>query len=128
MNLNIIEACKKVDEYIKELPEDFKQPMWELFNHMKKGAMLSRIRATCNDEDITKVLSEEYLRMNSSGLMKDLMIIMSDKEKGNPLENPLEGLYENFKEIYEKNADKIAACRAELGLPNPFSEFKPYDE
>ncbi len=157
MNLNIIEACKKVDEYIKELPEDFKQHMWELFNDMKEvslereeyietldeplkstmkssldaALMVCRIREACSYrkvcddedvEDITAVLSQEYLCMNQSPFAKDLMRILPYDEK----ENPLEGLYENFKEIYEKNVDKIAACRDELGLPNPFSDFKPY--
>lgn len=152
MNLDRIEAFKKFEKQISENPDELTSKILDRINYLKqnllprdeyvetldeplksnmkanfaKGAMLSRIRATCNDEDITKVLSEEYLRMNASCLMKDLMIIMSNKEKGNPLDNPLEGLYENFKEIYEQNADKIAACRAELGLPNPFSDFKPY--
>lgn len=147
MNLNIIKACKKVDDYIKELPEDFSQDMWELFNDMKKvslerdeyietldeplksnmksnlakGAMLSRIRAACNDEDIVKVLSEEYLFMNASSLMNDLMKVMSNDETKNSLDR-LPGLRETFKEIYEQKADKIAAYRAELGLSNPFSE------
>ena len=147
MNLNIIEACKKVDDYIKELPEDFRQHMWELFNDMKEvslereeyietldeplkstmkssldaALMVCRIREACRKvcededvEDITAVLSQEYLSMSPSDFGKDLMRILPYDEK----ENPFKGFDENFKEIYDQKADKLAALRAELGLPN----------
>ncbi len=55
----------------------------------------------------------------------NLDIIEACDEKENSLDR-LHRLPETFKLIYGPNADKVATIRAELGLPNPFSEFKPY--
>ena len=141
MNLNRIEAFKKFEKQISEHPDQLSSKILDRINYLKQNLlprdeyvetleepnksyikrilgerdMMNRIHHVCKDEDISRVLGEEYLCMNVFKSWDD------DQKKEN-----LKGIHERFKEIYEQNVDKIAACRDELGLPNPFSEFKPY--
>lgn len=141
MNLNRIEAFKKFEKQISENPDELSSKILDRINYLKQNFLprdeyvetleepdkswfkerltqsvtMNRIHDVCNDKDISRVLGEEYLAMNAFKSWDD------DQKKEN-----LKGIHERFKEIYEQNADKIAACRDELGLPNPFSDFKPY--
>jgi hypothetical protein len=141
MNLDRIKAFNDFEGFLKELPEEVGEKILWKFDRLKKCCLyrdeyvetleepqkswfkerlknaitMNRIHDVCNDKDISRVLGEEYLSMNAFKSWDD------DQKKEN-----LKGIREHFKEIYEKNADKIVVLRAELGLPNPFEEFKPY--
>jgi len=133
MNLNAIEACKSINDYIEELPKDFRQKMWELFDDMKRvsltadeyvetaeeprksnlkrslstGAMGQNIRATVKEDDIFKLLFEEYI-ISTVGIEEEKKL-------------RLMAHYQHSKEIYDKNADIIDAYRIEMGLTNPYN-------
>lgn len=141
MNLNRIEAFKKFEKQISENPDELSSKILDRINYLKQNLlprdeyvetleepnksyinglldqryMMERIHDVCKNEDISRVLGEEYLCMNVFKSWDD------DQKKEN-----LKGIHERFKEIYDQKADKLAALRAELRLPNPFSDFKPY--
>lgn len=134
MNLDAIEACKEMDRFIKELPQDHWDEAFDLFfrvkrallsadecvetlneplktnrkDHLMHTRMHLRIRDVCVEDEIFALLFEEYLGTQFSN---------EDHKR-----EVLAGIRERFKEVYEQQADKIAAYREELGLVNPHED------
>jgi len=134
MNLNAIKAYKAINDYIKELPEDFRQKMWELFDDMKRvsltphdyietfeesiksnmkhnladAAMWQKIREPVKEDDIFKLLFSEYI-ISTIGIEEEKKL-------------RLIAHYKYSKEIYDKNADLIDAYRIEMGITNPYNK------
>jgi hypothetical protein len=134
MNLGAIEACKEMDNFIKELPKDYSVNAFALFDSIKRVALSAdeyvetldeplksshksslaaarmhlRIRDVCKEDDIFELLFDEYLSVSNDDHKREA----------------LGGTRERFKEAYEQHSDKIAAYREELGLANPHIDAK----